>query len=430
MIDRDAEAELREWVRAQESPPQMASSIARAAVEHAGQTRQVRGAPRILLAMVAAATIGVAGLAVVSIGGTFTAAPARVSPAASNAVGPTVGPSVTAASPTEIAPQDFGWYVFNWYREGDHVEGPQNPAGSLHMELRTGRGQATTGRLTREVASPDPPIEEGAAPFATSVGALAVYGFTSTEGAEIHLVGLVDGSDTRLLTIQAAVPAAVLDIGRNTVYLARFGLTDRRYEGVWAVPLDGSPARQLLGGDGIPDPLGARVDLFLSTTQRWLAVLECYRARPCAVRGWDLVTGEATPTAEVVAANVVGFGDHKIVVGDAIVDLANGTVETFPSCGAGTVVAKADGGSLLVYEADQVYPGTSHCPGVAYRLVVRDLTTGHETKVELGTAAGDIPLRLVAPDALLGLDLPDGTILLAPEGESLSSPRARLIAVP
>jgi len=397
----------------------------------AGRTRQKTA--RLALVPWLPFAAGLAGIAVVAVFLVLGSSP-MLPPSAMGSAMPMLSPSPqpsaetssTAASEQPLPP--FSWYTFNWWREGDHVEGPQNPTGTLHLAIRAGTDSSVSVVVDRQADSPTPPVEEGATPFASAARGSLLYGFTSTAGAELHRITIADGADSVVLRLRAAVPWAVLDDASGRVYFVRLGLADRRPEGIWEASASGGSFRRLLAPSaGLSS--SARIRLYLTPDRGRLVILECEPARPCLVRIWDIDTQRpGLEIGGIPADDVAGLTDREILIGSERIDLLTGATSTIPSCGRGVVV-QTDGDPFVVYEADR--PASSRCAGEAYRLVALDLSTGRESEVWSSADEGvDTSARLLVPHDGLGLLLPPSSFVLSPGGEPPSAGGAMLVALP
>lgn len=430
-MDPDLEQELGDWLRRQEMGRFLTESTVQAALARATGTRQKT--TRLELVRWVLFAVGLAGIAVwavIFVFGSSSVLPSSTIGSGTPLLSPSRQPSdeTPSAASSEQPFPPFSWYTFNWWREGDHVEGPQNPTGTIHLAVRAGSGSTLSVVVDRQVGSPRPPVEEGATPFASTAAGSLLYGFTSTDGAELHQVTIADGSDSAVLALRAAVPWAVLDEAAGTVYFVRLGLADRRYEGIWEVSASGASARRVLA----PSPglsSSARIRLYLTPDRDRLVVLECEPARPCALRVWGI--GTQRPGLEirgVPADDLAGLTDREVIIGSERIDLLTGATSTIPSCGRGVVV-QTGGDPFVVYEADR--PASSRCAGDAYRLVALDLSTGRESQVWSSASEGvDASARLLVPDDGLGLLLPPSMFVLSADGEPPSAGRAFLVALP
>ncbi|MDA8237441.1 MAG: hypothetical protein M0T75_06100 [Chloroflexi bacterium] len=402
----------------------------------ARSTEQQRGGMhRAVLALVA----GTAGLAVLALAaialGPRTLPPAQPPPLASASAGPspTSPPTPTVVpTPTNAAALSYGWYRFESVQEGSHVEGPQDPLGLVHLRIRTGVALQVTADFEKVVDPPRPQLELNAAPFATAADGAMVYGYTLVEGAVIRQVSIADGAETPVATIPAAVPQAVLDRSRGLLFYARFGLEDRRYQGIWELDLAGGSERRLLGpSGGIKAEAGAqvRVKLFLTPDRDRLVAVECPTIGTCVVRVWELDGGRPGITVrDMPPDDVAGLTDSEIVVGNRRVNLDTGAMTTTLTCFLPGTVVRTQDGAALIYVADGPW---SSCPGGPYRLDALDLSTGVVRTVwSAGDTTATPTLQLVSPDAGLGLELPPSTFLVSPDGLVPPTEASNLVSLP
>ena len=421
----DLEPELRDWLRRQEPDRSLFAAPLQEAVARAAVARQAPGgwlrlasAP-ILAAAGALAVLGVVAIVSWSSGpapaatGPQSAAPIPTSSPTPGAPSPSPLPS-PLPSPTAEAPGPYSWFTFDAWREGSTVEGPQNPTGPLHLMIRAGVDTRVTVDVERIVDSPVPPVEEGAAPFASAADGSLLYGFTSTDGAELREITIADGKDAAVLELPAAVPWATLDREAGRVYLVRFGLKDRQYEGIWEATIADHSERRLLAPSAGVYPAGT-IRLYLTPGSNRLVVLECEPMRPCLVRVWEIAGDRAgVEVGNIPFDDVYGLTDTEIIIGRQRVNLDTGLVSSTGACRRGVVIATA-AGPVLVYEADiPAWPG---CEGDDYRLEALDLSTGRRSPVWSSADPGADPAaRLLVPESGLGLFLPPSTIALSPEG--------------
>lgn len=429
-MSSDQESRLREWLRRQEPDRGLVESPLREAVVRAAASRQAPAGRRPLASAPILAAVGaLAVLGVVAIGSW----PSGPAPAATDAQSPALAPTPTLAtiapsssvSPTAQAPGPYSWVTFNWWREGSTVEGPQDPTGPLHLMIRAGVDTHVTVDVERIVDSPVSPVEEGAAPFASAADGSLLYGFTSTDGAELREITIADGTDTAVLALRAAVPWATLDRAAGRVYLVWFGLADRQYEGIWEASIADGTARRLLAPSAGISP-SAVIRLYLTPGGDRLVAVECEPMRTCLVRVWE-IAGERSgvEVGDIPFDEVYGLTDREIIMGKRRVNLETGSVSETGACGRGVVVLTA-AQPVLVYEADK--PAWPECDGAAYRLVALELSTGRERQVWSSADPGADPAaRLMVPDDGLGLFLPPSTIALSPEG---SPPPGGVLLVP
>ena len=238
------------------------------------------------------------------------------------------------------------------------------------------------------------------------------------EGGHV-LVGDDDGSRSRLRLVDVAAGCAA-DLGQEasvirSAILSRDGLTSwehrvnrttRRDEGIWRRAVAAGPAQLVLSAPASD----ARFGTTWTTTLDWaddgrLAVASC-GASACRVRLLDPSTGRVETVAGTGA--LIGVAAGRVIAYDTCtglpcpilaVDIASGRRTTLADAW-GSAALGGDQGRTLAYESDR-------------GLAALDAGTGAPIAVP---DAGDSSPVFGGSAATSGVELPAGSLLLAPRG--------------
>jgi hypothetical protein len=246
-------------------------------------------------------------------------------------------------------------------------------------------------------------------------GGLVVVGRDDGTSSTVQAIDVGAGCAWPLATETAVIRRATIDPVGRTLYETRVDRSTRADLGVWARPLDGSPARRVM--DPItPDP---RFGITFSTELAWepsgsvLAIQSC-GLEACRTR-FHSPSGSETPTVDdpdlgamigVTAGQLVSYlacsaSPCSIVA----VDLASHARRTLAEQAGIAIMTDGPGGPRLVHE---VFAGTG--------VLLRSVATDGSAVADLGPIPDG--LRLVAtPDrAGAATRLPAGWALVAVDG--------------
>lgn len=265
--------------------------------------------------------------------------------------------------------------------------------------------------------------------------ALPPESFAAGPFGRLVLLGADDGTTSRLSAIDvpagcvfaiaedpSVIRRATVDPAGRTVYEMLVDRQTRADLGIWARPLDGGgPAVRIL------EPIVAdeRFGPTFTTEFGWasggdrLAVQSCGEAA-CRTRVIDPAGGPSRTVDDPDLGTLIAVDGDELVSYAACpglpcpivgVDLKTGGRQTLAETAAGAVVVATRGGPRLVHEV------LDQGPGVALRSVGLDGTVAGD----LGRLPGGLRLQPVAVLAGTATRVPDGWILVTPDGRLPSS---------
>lgn len=318
------------------------------------------------------------------------------------------GPLAAARADVPLALSDMG--TEPWYRLDPQLD---RDGGLQGQRLSIGTdGLPATHELVL------PPESFAAGPFGRLVLVGADDGTTSRLGA----IDVAAGCTFAITEEASVIRRATVDPAGRTVYEMLVDRQTRADLGIWARPLDG-------GGIAVRilEPIGTdeRFGPTFTTEFGWepggdrLAVQSC-GGTACRTRVIDPASGRSRTVDDPDLGALIAVDGDELVAYAACpglpcpivgVDIETGRRQTLADAAAGAVVVATPGGPRLVHEV------LDQGPGVGLRSVALDGTVVGD----LGRLPGGLRLQPVAVLAGAATRVPDGWILVAPDGRLPSS---------
>jgi len=257
---------------------------------------------------------------------------------------------------------------------------------------------------------------------------LGAESFTAGPFGQVVLTGSDDGSVSRLEAVDVAsgcswsigtdrsvIRRATIDPTGAGIYEMRVDRATRADLGVWLRPIAGGPAHQVLAAPAQDGRFGRT----FSTEFTWdlagdrLAVQSCGEAA-CRIRVLDPRGG---PTVSVDAPDLgllVGFDGDRVVTYGACRGLPCPIVSVDIRTGDRRVLAPAAGPAIVVPTPDG--PQLVHEVALASGRGLRSVATDTGRAVDLGAIPDGFRLHVPITTNDAATRLPDGWVLLAPDG--------------
>ncbi|HEU0236233.1 MAG TPA: hypothetical protein VFR14_07300 [Candidatus Limnocylindrales bacterium] len=325
----------------------------------------------------------------------------------------TASPTIEAS---DLNPRDLAMRV--WYSLAAVHPGQDSLAG---FDLAYGTLGGTSGEITQRYGPLAPASEmKGALPFARGpFGEAVLYGFWTGEGSELHLLAPGTGDDRVLVSGPDIIHDAVLDTPNETAYFLTVDPISRQPNAIYRVglaQLDSPMLVTRLAGSPADDTVASDARLYV-TPADYLAVMSC--PADCTLRWYRATDG--SNEGEVgfdPPARVAGASDDTLwlapqcgenVCPIIMVSLSTGASATFGFLCTTATIVHVEGSVSVVSDAA---PG-GKCISPDYAVTRFDRP---EADPILLATFPDRMLALLEQGSNVGVELPDGWVILGPSG--------------
>jgi len=256
---------------------------------------------------------------------------------------------------------------------------------------------------------------------------LAAESFAAGPFGRVILIGADDGAASNLAAIDVAgqcsfpiasetavIRRATIAPDGRTIYQMRVDRATREDLGIWARPIDGSPAVRVIEPIGSDERFGRTftTELAWSVAEDRLAIQSCGEAA-CRTRLFDPASGRIDSVAEPDLGALIGHQDGIVVTYGACPGFPCPIVATNVSTGARATLSEGSALAVLVATPD----GTRlvHEQVGAAGLVLRSVALDGSAATDVGAPPSGFRLNATEGAVSSATDLPASWVLLSPD---------------